>query len=358
MSNVISRPIAFSVLLVVALACSLVVVRPALATTELDQSQDLVDEMFRVQPNIGSASYNGGAQTFTAGVTGELFAIELYLQRESFTTQDLIVELHSLAPDGALLATSDPVAAADIPVTPNADWMLITFSTPPTVSAGDVLAIVVPFVPSFPTSDPAWMFGKAASDVYAGGVAWGGSIGTNSWEPYANGSDLAFTTYVRTGPPTCDLALALGEAEPVDDALIAAVGNEVQILGFDFAADAEVTIEIESTGGDLETATDMTDAFGDFGGTLVLEPGDEGSWTVRAFPTGDPDCVDVVALEIQATPPAATPAPTAPSTDDQGELPDTSLPAARPSYEPLLLVLVLAASSGSLVVAYRAASRR
>ena len=90
---------------------------PVAAAVEVDQDQEVVDDLFCIQPNINSACYNGGAQTVTAGASGELVAVELFLARQDFATptRDLIVEIHAGTPDGVLLATSDPVPTVTAP---------------------------------------------------------------------------------------------------------------------------------------------------------------------------------------------------------------------------------------------------
>jgi hypothetical protein len=337
----------------------------SLATTQLDQAQETVDDLFRVQPNVASASYNGGGQTVTAGVSGELFAIELYLSRDGFTTKDLLIEIHANTPDGALLATSNPVAAADIPIQPDAAWLLITFPTPATIAAGDVFAIVSPFVPEYPTPDPAWYFGKAATDVYPGGVTWGGSIAANSWDFYVDGSDLAFRTYVRTGPPTCNFSAALGSGTPVDEISVV-LGAELGLYGLDYPPNAEVTVDAVPPAGLPSTGTDTTDAFGNFAGTIVFQPGDEGDWTITAFATSDPECVDSVLIHAAAAAATPTPTPTPPrtatptatATPVAAALPNTASPEGPVSPSWLLLVFgIVLTGSAAVVVGQRVARR-
>jgi putative cell wall-binding protein len=172
---------------------------------DYDRTQEQVNDAFCIQPNQDSACYNGAAQTVTAGLTGRLQVIALPLARASFTTKDLVVEIRAGGPSGSLLATSDPVPAADIPVgeidgaPTTMEWIPFWFTAPPTIEAGQVYAMVIPPVPLYPTSDPAWGWGKASSNVYGGGTAYGGSGlgGTASWSPYVNGSDFAFDTIVE-----------------------------------------------------------------------------------------------------------------------------------------------------------------
>lgn len=309
------------------------------ATYEIDQVQDVVDELFRIQPNVGSASYNGGAQTVTVGIGGELTAVELFMAREDFTTRDLVVEIRDGSPTGALLATGEPIPAAEVPLEPDAAWILVTFLVRPTLTAGQTIAIVIPWDPPSATSDPAWFWGKAASDVYAGGVAYGGVIG-GAWQEYVDGSDLTFVTHMRNGEATCDLAAALEGGGWVDDVLEVGIDETVIIGGFDFPPNEEVSVELAPVDGSPTLATDVADAFGEFEGVVIFEAGDEGTWAIQATATADATCTDGVILEVAGavaptpspTPsptPAPTPSPTPPApveTASPAPLPDTAAP--------------------------------
>ncbi|MBA2266426.1 MAG: hypothetical protein H0W17_08540 [Chloroflexi bacterium] len=196
------------------------------------------------------------------------------------------------------------------------------------------------------TTDPAWGWGKSATDVYAGGMAWGGAAPA-TWEPYQDGSDLAFRTYVSTGAPVCDLAAAVPpDGDLVDGAIDVAVGAELDLYGFDFGSMTEVTLEFLAPDGATETFTSAPDIFGDFDGIAVFEDADIGAWQLTAYPTADPTCVDsvdvnVLAASVPPSPPAPTPTPT------PGTLPDTSTdaPPADLSWAALAL---LAMAIGSL----------
>ncbi|HEX5590590.1 MAG TPA: cell wall-binding repeat-containing protein [Candidatus Limnocylindrales bacterium] len=203
--------------LVAAMAVAASLVWPnlgATAFTPMDQVQDIVDEMSCIQPNEFSACYHGAAQTVTVGMTGRLEGVDLILNRESITTKDLIIEIRANSPSGALLATSDPVPAVEIPLAPASDWVPFYFATPPLVHAGDVIAIVIPVLPLQPTSDPIWRWGKADVDWYPDGVAWGPST---DWGAYVDGSDFAFTTWITpplarlSGPDRFATAVAISE---------------------------------------------------------------------------------------------------------------------------------------------------
>jgi putative cell wall-binding protein len=169
-----------------------------------DVTQDSFGSMFCAQRSTFSACYQGAAQTVTATTTGRLVAVVLPMARASFTTVDLSIEIRADGPTGDLLATSDPVPASAIPVgaidgTPTSGaWVPFYFPAPPTLVAGDTFAIVLPSLPVSEAPDPAWGWGKAGSDVYAGGVAYGGAVvGGVRWDAWWDGSDFAFDTIVE-----------------------------------------------------------------------------------------------------------------------------------------------------------------
>ena len=278
------------------------------AATQEDQVQEVVGEIFCVQPSEGSACYRGGAQTVTAGVSGELIAVDLFLNRRDLTTEDLTIQIRDGTPDGAVLASSDPIAAADLPVAPDADWILVTFPSPPAITAGAVFAIVIPDDPLFPTPDPSWGWGKASDDRYGGGVAFGGS-GGNSWEPYVDGSDLAFRTYVQTAAATCELAGAVDGGDQVEGPLDVTVGSELELVGTDFPSLTEVTIELTPAGGQGDQVTDESNVLGEVGGVVTFDQADVGDWQIVASVSADPSCTDTLAVTVVAAPPNTTTPP-------------------------------------------------
>jgi len=182
---------------------SLTFASPVLAAT-LDQSQVLSDSSSFYQPhNLATAGATGVAQTFTAGLGGELSLIELELRRfvEAGTTEALNVEIRAGDPTGPLLASAS-VPAASIPET--FTWIPISFGTPATLTAGDTYAIVLPPGPFTGATDPAYLWTIAFADVYVTGVAWDHYSDSGVWQSYFFGSDRTFRTFVSTGPPTND----------------------------------------------------------------------------------------------------------------------------------------------------------
>ena len=301
-----ARPGRAGRLLVAAAVAAGIVAVPAtaMAFTDLDQAQEGGDASQCIQPrNENSACYHGLAQTVTVGLAGELSSVQLQVSLSSFstTTQDLVVEIHAGAPDGALLATSAPVAPSEMATDPAIDWVTVPFPIPAAVAVGDVIAIVLPDQPDSSNPDPAWIWHKSSVDSYAGGVAWGGPPGP--WDSWFDGSDFAFRTFVTTSPALCDLAVALPGGALVDDELDVTIGTTLDIFLFDYPPLTAVTIAIEGAGqsGSIEVITNPVGEAS--GSTLTFEPGDEGAWTLSAYPTADPGCIDSVTLNAVVGPP-------------------------------------------------------
>jgi hypothetical protein len=186
-------------------------------------NHETIDSMFCMQRSWASACYHGGAQTFTADLSGPIDWVELPMSRRDFTTLPLAVEIRGGSPSGTTLATSSLVVAADIPVgeidgePTDYAWIRFTFPGPVAVAAGDPLAIVIPPEPMTDSPDPAWGWGKANSDVYPNGGAFGGVGWDTSWQEWWDGSDFAFRTSVNTSMPTPELDLVVnttGGADP------------------------------------------------------------------------------------------------------------------------------------------------
>jgi hypothetical protein len=188
-----------------ALAFALVVplaVPSGLAAATLDQAAESPGDLYRFQWSGGSANANGLAQTLTVGQTGVLEALELFISREDFTTQDLIIQIRDGSPDGPALAISAPVPAASIPVHPASGWVRFTFTALTYVTAGQTVAIVTPLPdPSWADSDPAWFWAWSGED-YPSGLGWDGywanrwTDPVETWASWWDGSDRTFRTYV------------------------------------------------------------------------------------------------------------------------------------------------------------------
>jgi len=182
----------------VAAAAALVPAAGASAGT-LDQQQTL--------SNFGGLqvdSNNSKAQTFTAGLTGQLDQIDLALGGMSVTTP-LTVQIR----DGSATAPGDTVlASAAVPtsaVTSGESFVPITFASPAPVTAGTQYSIVA-------LNDGSgwfWYSGKTdTASAYEGGRLYSspnGPPGTGPWFEGNTMADFEFKTYVT--PPSNDFSL-------------------------------------------------------------------------------------------------------------------------------------------------------
>ena len=182
----------------VAAAAALMPAAGASAGT-LDQQQTL--------SNFGGlqvASNNSKAQTFTAGLTGQLDQIDLALSGMSVTTP-LTVQIR----DGSATAPGDTVlASASVPtsaVTSSESFVPITFASPASVTAGTQYSIVA----LNDSSGWFWYAGKTdTASAYEGGRLYSspnGPPGTGPWFEGNTMADFEFKTYVA--PPSNDFSL-------------------------------------------------------------------------------------------------------------------------------------------------------
>jgi len=196
-----------------ALALHVVLAAPAPATAAgpqatVDQEAARPGKPNPFQQDLDNMGNHGLGQTLTVGQDGLLVAADLFLARPATTTDDLVIEIRRGDPGGELLATSTPITHDRIPTSPGA-WVHVAFPEPPTVKAGDVIAVTTAIAYPFPDAGPAWTWswsdaGGKVPDDYRPGVAWSGfwsGDGTVRWSRAADGSDLAFRTWIESGPP-------------------------------------------------------------------------------------------------------------------------------------------------------------
>ena len=139
------------------------------------------------------------AQTFTAGIDGDLDRVDLLLRVVNTPTLPLTVEIRdgtADTPGGAVLA-SQSVAPSGI--TASFALVSITFPVPAPVAAGTQYAIVTYSATAPPTH---YSWARSPSDVYAGGrgLYVSASPPPGIWVD-DGGSDHVFQTYVAP-PPT------------------------------------------------------------------------------------------------------------------------------------------------------------
>jgi hypothetical protein len=181
----------------IATACTALAAVPGLAWAgTLDQQQTNDSSGF------GVGSGQSVAQTFTAGITGEMDGIDLALEKNNAPTVSLSVEIREAFPGfmgtTVLAAASVPASAFPGDTPP---WFFIPFATPVPVTAGSHYAIILHANTVFPNTY-SWL--DANADVYAGGTALLAlsSPPTTPWTPAID--DQAFRTYVvpASGPTT------------------------------------------------------------------------------------------------------------------------------------------------------------
>jgi hypothetical protein len=134
------------------------------------------------------------AQTFTAGLSGGVDRVDLYLGVPFATpTAPLSVEIRDAsggAPGGTVLAGAS-VPASSVPVGPG--FVSIGFATPAPVAAGTQYAIVAY---SSTAASPYDWWDATTADPYAGGGPFftATSPPSGAWSPNTN--DFVFKTYV------------------------------------------------------------------------------------------------------------------------------------------------------------------
>ena len=164
----------------------------------LDQQQTI--------SNFGGLQIDNGhskAQTFTAGITGQLDQVDLSLGGTSLTNP-LTVEIR----DGSGTGPGDTVlATASVPtsaVTACPPCVPITFASPASVAAGTQYSIVA-LTDQTVAASWFWDSGQGATPgtAYTGGALYGSTDGPPAMGTWTGGSpaDFEFKTYVAPAPP-------------------------------------------------------------------------------------------------------------------------------------------------------------
>jgi hypothetical protein len=138
------------------------------------------------------------AETFTAGISGVLDEVDLYLYKSSGATAPLSVEIHNVSgdtPGATVLASTTPPAVPPYP----GGFTPVNFAAPASVVAGTRYAIVASSAAPSPTLY-LWML-SASVNPYPAGAAFSSPSPSGPWStPVA--TDLAFKTYVTTPDKT------------------------------------------------------------------------------------------------------------------------------------------------------------
>lgn len=143
--------------------------------------------LYQAGPASSNPAFPYMAQSFTAGISGELTQLELPVFCPS---GNLTVELRSASgnqPTATILASTTLVGGVDVPTANSGGLITIPFPTPATVSAGSSYAIVLTV-----TGRCDWF----TADAYGGGA---GYLSTNAtfWQGVG---DFAFQTVVNPIP--------------------------------------------------------------------------------------------------------------------------------------------------------------
>ncbi len=174
--------------LVVALA-------PPAAAGTLDQSQEVAEVRgLIVGPELLNPSSR--AQSFTAGLSGDLDQVELFLEHlDDNARKPLTVEIRAMNAtipgDDVLAATA--IAPADIPASSSGGWVAAVFDPPAPVVAGTQYAIVL----YAGGADRFWHYGASSLVApYAGGAQHSSKQSPPATWSTQTDRDLAFRTYV------------------------------------------------------------------------------------------------------------------------------------------------------------------
>ena len=174
----------------IAVAVAIGVMSPAQAASTLDQ--DIAFSTSDCNTEVYSGA--GIGQTFTAGLSGPLTSVEVFLvdvDERPGTEPGLTVALASTSsglPVGVALAAST-IPDSDVPSVPGV--VTVTFSSPATVTAGEQYAILI--TTSETNNNYKWC-GDGA-DTYSGGTGLDDAASGRNWRQLAY-KDMSLRTYV------------------------------------------------------------------------------------------------------------------------------------------------------------------
>ena len=175
-------------------AAALALPAPAMAVGALDQSQD----GGFAGSNVVWGSVQG-AQSFTAGISGDLDQVDVLLAR-SGSPGDLTVEIQTLSsgvPSGTVLASGSVAAAS---VTGSYAWIPVPLSPVAPSSAGVQYAIVLS-APSSAGSGDRYDWAITGGSPYSAGTQLSSLDGGASWTAGDPTFDSNFKTYVEDSIP-------------------------------------------------------------------------------------------------------------------------------------------------------------
>jgi hypothetical protein len=186
----------------------------------LDQSQTT----FGTQFQFGGPRQ--GAQTFTAGLSGNLDQVDVHVRRNAAPAgqtcnhgSGITVEIRTVTggvPSNTTLATAS-VPVASVPTT--LGWVSLTFAAHAAVTAGTQYALVLSALDASCTGGfSPYTWGGANGNPYAGG-AWYLKEGASSSWLILGDADGMFKTYVAPPPPPSDPAPPPSDPPPPSDGI-------------------------------------------------------------------------------------------------------------------------------------------
>jgi uncharacterized repeat protein (TIGR01451 family) len=172
-------------------------------TLDQEQAQTSTGGTTVSGPSSGIVGGTSAAQTITAGISGHLDQVDLYINNIT-GTDPLTVEIRDVDSNGApgttVLASTSATYSLSTP-----DWVSFTFSSAASVSAGTQYAIVAYTSGS---SEYSW-FALFSGNAYADGALYQSLASPpTTWSTVATGdADHVFKTYVT--PFSADLSLSI-----------------------------------------------------------------------------------------------------------------------------------------------------
>jgi hypothetical protein len=171
-----------------------------------------------------------GAQTYTAGLTGSLTSVAMFLNVSSPNGPgSIVVKITNVESSGEPGPVTYGTVSVDSTMIDNFHWNTIHFGSPVYQVAGRQYAIVI----AAPTTFLSWHAGifdaYHSSSTYTGGSGWSYADGSQcspscaaQWTPSGSNWDYGFITYVDTSitpPPDIDSYTPVGNnvsVEPID----------------------------------------------------------------------------------------------------------------------------------------------
>jgi hypothetical protein len=133
------------------------------------------------------------AQQITIGQSGQITQVDLYLKRSGNGGNDRTVTIYSDSSNDPDVAVSDPTTIDVSAIGTSLEWVTLTITNGPTVSAGEKYHIVVGHDSNSTSNYIEWGC-DSTSPTYAGGVSNYSAAATGPWTATAN-IDMDFKQY-------------------------------------------------------------------------------------------------------------------------------------------------------------------